>query len=348
MDTPEDHFSSVLEAFQQISKGKHLPHGFDLRGKHTWEEVFEAASAAEAKADADGSKNLFRRSGRGIQNYALAMSRVVDLIPGGDYTSALCGGLKIAFSVAGQMKEKREAIIETFHQIPKTLEEAADRLEEYSDDQRLFEEVTKLYLVVLEAIESMLQWLVDKSTCKSQNFVFDAGLGDVEKQIKIVWERAATLQHQQIGHIDTNVKRIASKADRIQLSTQNTEMMTGSLQQIMSITYARLEAQNGMIAFLADRAMRAEWQRKRDARQHEREAQQHKREARIHSRELRDIKKQLHARNVVEQSPTHARSRDLEADSSSILLLSQDRLRNLMAIDPQMSFKDIQIVMVEG
>lgn len=69
------------------------------------------------------------------------------------------------------MKEKREAIIETFHQIPKTLEEAADRLEEYSDDQRLFEEVTKLYLVVLEAIESMLQWLVDKSTCKSQNFV---------------------------------------------------------------------------------------------------------------------------------------------------------------------------------
>ncbi|KAL8648504.1 MAG: hypothetical protein Q9226_005965, partial [Calogaya cf. arnoldii] len=135
-----DHFSSVLVAFQQISKGKHLPDGFDLRGKHTWEEVFEAASAAEAKANADGSKNLFRRSGRGIQNYALAMSRVVDLIPGGDYTSALCGGLKIAFSVASQMKEKREAIVETFHQIPKILKEAADRLEEYSDDERLFEE----------------------------------------------------------------------------------------------------------------------------------------------------------------------------------------------------------------
>lgn len=60
----------------------------------------EVARAAEAKVDADGSKNLFRKAGRGTQKYATSMRRMIDLVPGGDYTSALCGGLKIAFDVS--------------------------------------------------------------------------------------------------------------------------------------------------------------------------------------------------------------------------------------------------------
>lgn len=93
------HFESVIEAFQQNAKSRELPCGFNIRTTHTWEEVLEAARAAEAKVKADGSKNMFRKAGRGIQEFAPAMSPWLDLIPNGNYTSTLCGSLKIAFGV---------------------------------------------------------------------------------------------------------------------------------------------------------------------------------------------------------------------------------------------------------
>lgn len=42
---------------------------------------------------------------------------------------------------------------------------AMQRLQEHPDDEPLFDAVTSLYLVVLQSIETMLKWLLDKSTC---------------------------------------------------------------------------------------------------------------------------------------------------------------------------------------
>ena len=59
----------------------------------------DAARAAEVMVNADGSKNRFRKICRATQNYAIGMKPWLDLIPNGNYTSVLCGGLKIAFGV---------------------------------------------------------------------------------------------------------------------------------------------------------------------------------------------------------------------------------------------------------
>lgn len=67
-----------------------------------------AARNAEIKSSHDGSKNILRRFGRGTQKHAITISPWLDLIPNGDYTSALCGSLKIAFSV--KMNSRRIAM----------------------------------------------------------------------------------------------------------------------------------------------------------------------------------------------------------------------------------------------
>ena len=109
----------------------------------------------------------------------------MELMPGGDYTSVVCGGLKMAFDVciiplpplrdaercqvAHQLKERRDTILGLFRRLPSAIEMAGERLQEHPDDERLFDAVTRLYIVVLESIETMLTWLVDKSTCQSLN-----------------------------------------------------------------------------------------------------------------------------------------------------------------------------------
>ncbi|KAL8801420.1 MAG: hypothetical protein Q9182_004484 [Xanthomendoza sp. 2 TL-2023] len=310
--------------------------GFDIRTKHTWEEVLEVAHNAEAKSIADASKNVFRRSGRRTQNYALAMSRIVNLIPGGDYTSILCGGLKIAFSMAHQMKEKREAIIEVFHEIPKTIKKAAERLEEYPDDEELFDAVTKLYLVVLEVIESMLQWLVDKSTWRKIGNLLkepwcdksvDVGLDDVEKQMQAVMERTHTLQNQRVGNIEIGVRKVELDVARIQTSTRNTER---SLDQLVGIDSERQEALIGLLGFLQDKLIKSEWQNKRLAR--------------VTARVLRENKESQELINFGAQ----ARLQGFGHESSQRRLLEQDQVKILIDVDPEVSSQDKQIVIVEG
>ena len=92
-------FFQVIDVYKKTARGDALPADFDIRGSHSWEEVMLAARNAESKSHHDGSKNLLRKFGRGTQKHANAVRPWLDLIPDGDYTSALCGSLKIAFNV---------------------------------------------------------------------------------------------------------------------------------------------------------------------------------------------------------------------------------------------------------
>ena len=104
-----DHFSTVIATYKSVTKsGELLPEGFDLRKTHNWDEVFRCANDAEVRCKAEGVRNPFKRTGRVLQKAAPAMPQFLELIPNGDYTSALCGGLKIAFNVSSsEMYERR-------------------------------------------------------------------------------------------------------------------------------------------------------------------------------------------------------------------------------------------------
>ncbi|KAL8857199.1 MAG: hypothetical protein Q9178_006254 [Gyalolechia marmorata] len=262
------HFAQVTEAFQQTSKGKHLSSSFDIRGKHTLDEVMKVADAAEARVNAEGSKNIFRRTGRRIQNNALAITRIVELMPGGDYTSVLCGGLKIAFDVAHQLKEKRDTIIELFRKLPPAIEMAGERLQEHPDDELLYDAVTGLYVVVLESIEAMLAWLVDKPTWRKIGSLLkqplsaksiDAGLGDVEQQMDVLLNRAQTLHNKMFAEVHTSVRKIESKAERMEVTARRTESIVNYLHQDLSTTHLQVQAIGGMVAFITEQLFQSEY-----------------------------------------------------------------------------------------
>ena len=102
LSSETDLFYRVIEIYQKSSKGNHLPPAFDIRKAHSWDEVHQAARLAEAEWKKDGTRGIFSKIGRGIQRSTPAVEPWLGLIPDGDYTSVLCGGLKIAFGVCSR------------------------------------------------------------------------------------------------------------------------------------------------------------------------------------------------------------------------------------------------------
>ena len=103
LSSQTDLFYQVIESYQKYTKRHHLPPDFDIRKAHNWDEVHQAARLAETKHKKDGTRSIFGKIGRAIQRSSPAVDPWLKLIPDGDYTSVLCGGLKIAFGVRAKI-----------------------------------------------------------------------------------------------------------------------------------------------------------------------------------------------------------------------------------------------------
>ena len=101
-----DQFYHVIETYQaKVTKDNILPPKFTIRGKHTWDEVFQAAKDASNQSKyTRGFKGWIETIGRGATEKASYVEPFLELIPNGDYTGALCGGLKLAFGVSPPMQ----------------------------------------------------------------------------------------------------------------------------------------------------------------------------------------------------------------------------------------------------
>ena len=110
LSSQTDLFYQVIEIYRKATKGRHLPPDFDIKKAHNWDEVYQAAKLAEAKCKKDGTRSIFSKVARGIQRSAPAVEPWLGMIPDGDYTSVLCGGLKMAFRVCS-----RKSILLHFH-----------------------------------------------------------------------------------------------------------------------------------------------------------------------------------------------------------------------------------------
>ena len=101
-----DQFYDTIEIYQRkITRDNILPPQFAIRGKHTWDEVFQAAKdASNQSKNIRGFKGWMKKIGRDAVETAPYIQPLLEIIPNGDYTGALCGGLKIAFGVSYPMK----------------------------------------------------------------------------------------------------------------------------------------------------------------------------------------------------------------------------------------------------
>ena len=96
-----DQFYRVVETYRQnVARNNVLPPEFDIRGRHSWDEVFRAAKdAADHSKNFKGPKGWVKRIGYDTGNAIPYIQPMLEVLPDGDYTGALCGGLRIAFEV---------------------------------------------------------------------------------------------------------------------------------------------------------------------------------------------------------------------------------------------------------
>ena len=87
-----------MKAYQNSTRDANL-NEFDLSGKHSWDEVLRIAKDAVAAYQKSG-RNGLRNSGRVLSSKSEALLPHLQLIPNGFFTSILCGGLKVVFSVS--------------------------------------------------------------------------------------------------------------------------------------------------------------------------------------------------------------------------------------------------------
>lgn len=156
---------------------------FNIDGKHTWQEVLdEAERAAQAYEKKRPSwRYPLRKISHAIGGPSEATKAWLELLPQGEYTSVICGALKLVFGVsdapthfqgslqmtptqaAARMNNIRDTILETLRALPEFIETPESYLDLYQEDEGLLARAEELYVAVLAGIEGMIAWL-DHST----------------------------------------------------------------------------------------------------------------------------------------------------------------------------------------
>ena len=72
-----------------------------LRSSYTWRDIQDEATEALENYKKDGKswRHPFQTTGRVFSDVASRLEFLLELLPHGEYTSILCGGLKLVFNV---------------------------------------------------------------------------------------------------------------------------------------------------------------------------------------------------------------------------------------------------------
>lgn len=217
-------FKGFISACSQKSKD-HALATFEIAKAHEWEDVEAEADNAIKVYNTKGKiwqKNPARVTGRAMGKIAPAIQAWLELLPDGEYTSIVCGALKLVFGAAARMQEVRNKILNTMASMSDTIDASKDYLEIYRDDQKLFERAEDLYIAVLNAVEGMILW-IDESAYKKVIKVFcqqgsyastleDQITTELRAKTKAFCDRAKECLHDRVKDIGDGIKTLKDMA----------------------------------------------------------------------------------------------------------------------------------------
>ena len=67
------------------------------------------------------------------------------------------------------MSERRKEILEAFGKVPFLVRDAEYSFEDFFKDDMLKDAIMDLYLAIFETVGVMMEWLVDKGSCRHHN-----------------------------------------------------------------------------------------------------------------------------------------------------------------------------------
>ncbi|EGO60161.1 hypothetical protein NEUTE1DRAFT_97352 [Neurospora tetrasperma FGSC 2508] len=196
-DGVEDEVAKAMEAFE----------GHDKR-RRSWRKPFEAADRLGGIA-------------------ARRIEFLVQLIPDGEYTGLLAGGLRLLCNVvltanvltAKRKKEVRETILQMLDSLGDTVSHSKAQIKLYSDDPDLKEKSEDLYMAILDFVAYVVSYLNRPSAIESfkaffQQADYGSKLDDAVDKVKKAsasFEGSVSICFQtRVEEIDKNVRALVS------------------------------------------------------------------------------------------------------------------------------------------
>lgn len=169
-DIHQRQFLDALEIFEKSLPEKYQTR-FDIRGKHTWDEVIQEVQIAELKYKKKGSDegafSKVRGCFRKLESRAAGFETFLELIPSqNNYASPIAGSFKLIIRASTRMNEIRDFIFSALATIPEEVEKAQLLLDFNQDldfSTRLHKRISELYISILNLIKQILQWLESRS-----------------------------------------------------------------------------------------------------------------------------------------------------------------------------------------
>lgn len=251
LELHQQHFFEALEAFEKTLPEKYRTK-FDIRGKHTWEEVIQEAKIAELKYKRKGSDDSpfskVRGCFRKLQSRVSGFEAWLELIPSSTYSTVVSGGFKIIIRASTRMNEIREFIFTALASIPDEIEKAQLMMEMNRDlkfSPRLHERISELYVSILKVMHHILLWLQKKSAVKQVKSLLqqseyekslESKIDDFKQLVTLVKEEANLCANQRLHVMDMNINAVAHDVDLVlQYAAYNREQQAEVVEGLQAL-----------------------------------------------------------------------------------------------------------------
>lgn len=250
----KDRLFALMEQVRARLDKKHTssiqPERLDLRCC-TWDRVMEEVQTTASRWSTTPKKTskmmmCLDRLGRNSD----AFQSWIQVLPGGDYGSSICGVFALAVGAVGNYAKVEESILDSLAQIPEIIENTRRYIEIYSElrDQHLEARTFDLYLSILKALTHIMQFFADSSFrkvyqpfLKQSSYQRDllASLEAVKAQAARVKEEANQCMQRRLMNMDQS--RLIS--DNVLLDTNQTSNQSlRILQNVYKLLASRMES----------------------------------------------------------------------------------------------------------
>ncbi|RYP76892.1 hypothetical protein DL771_001445 [Monosporascus sp. 5C6A] len=226
LEERKNRFRVFMDSFLAGYKDKG-PKKVSFDGTTTWPEVLDEATQAFDDYTKRGRswRHPFRSTQRLFGTVACRIEFLIELLPDGDYTGIICGGLTLVYNAARRKRDLQELIIRTLDSLSEHVEGTKAFLRMYAWDEEVRKRTEDLYIAILEAIEALSEWLQRSSLGEAIKALLEQG--DYGKELEA--ELSTNLQdkatsfgdcvslclHKMVQAIHQNVLTVGNKVEQV-------------------------------------------------------------------------------------------------------------------------------------
>ncbi|KAK3367801.1 hypothetical protein B0H63DRAFT_489796 [Podospora didyma] len=210
-------FQLAMEAYESTTVGSKFKTDVTENPIHTWDDVLtEVQRAQDMYSDASGMWGRIQKGLRRFGSNGQALEAWASLLPSeSEYTSVLCGGLKLIFGAAARLHDLRSDIGDALAEIPEQLRTTHLAMGIFKRSKELHQTSAALYTAIIAALHHIVVWYKEKaiktlfkSIFKQESYAkhLDELLQDIRKQSERFREAVSLCSYERIMDTSLMVK----------------------------------------------------------------------------------------------------------------------------------------------